>query len=41
MVLVGHWGKKEHEEWEKRLAGKKGLEGLMGFAPRAFLVTSH
>lgn len=23
VVLVGHWGKKEHEEWEKRLAENK------------------
>lgn len=23
VVLVGHWGKSEHEEWEKRLEQKK------------------
>lgn len=24
VILIGHWGKKEHEEWERRLAEKKG-----------------
>ena len=24
-ILVGHWGKREHEAWEKRLA-KKGMK---------------
>ncbi len=26
VILVGHWGKEEHEEWERRLEGKKRAE---------------
>lgn len=26
-VNVNHWGKKEHEEWEKRLSAKKSSSG--------------